>query len=90
MLYRADEIGWCELKSSVDGVNVGLGVREQPQPGGATPVFGVTDIAAAHEALKAHEVKFDGDIQTIEGMVKLLTFYDPDGNALMLYQDLQS
>ena len=30
----------------------------------------------------------DGDIRDIPGMVRLLTFYDPDDNALMLYQDL--
>jgi len=33
-------------------------------------------------------VKFDGETETIEGMVSTATFYDPDGNALMLAQDL--
>ena len=33
-------------------------------------------------------VKFDGATETIEGMVSTATFYDPDGNALMLAQDL--
>jgi len=32
-------------------------------------------------------VKFDGDTITIEGMVKIATFYDPDGNAMMLAED---
>jgi hypothetical protein len=52
------------------------------------PTWGVTDIVASKAALAAHGVAFDGDIMEIAGMVKLLTFFDPDGNALMLYQDL--
>ena len=90
LIYRADEIGWCELHSPVDRVNVGLSAVESPAPGGATPTFGVSDIAAAEAALAKHDVKTDGGVQTIEGMVKLLTFFDPDGNTLMLYQDLQN
>ena len=33
-------------------------------------------------------MRFDGPTQEIPEMVKLATFYDPDGNKLMLYQDL--
>ncbi|MCV6548604.1 MAG: hypothetical protein OIF56_15220 [Cohaesibacter sp.] len=33
-------------------------------------------------------VKFDGETIVVDGMVKTATFYDPDGNALMLAQDL--
>lgn len=90
LIYRMDEIGWCEMHSPVDRVNVGLSAVEQPTPGGSTPTFGVNDIELAQAELAKHEVRTDGDIQTIEGMVKLLTFFDPDGNTLMLYQDLQT
>lgn len=90
LLYRMDDLGWCELKSSVDKVNVGLSVVEKPNPGGATPTFGVLDIEAAETSLKANGVRIDGEIMTIEGMVRLLTFYDPDDNSLMFFQDLQS
>ena len=38
--------------------------------------------------IERREVNFDGDIRTISGMVKLVTFYDPDGNCYMLYQDI--
>ena len=85
--YRMDELGWCELKSSVDRVTVGLSVVETPNPGGATPTFGVSDIEAAKSALEAHNVRIDGDVITIENMVRLLSFYDIDGNALMFYQE---
>ena len=89
LLYQVDEIGWCELSSSVDRVNVGLSVCEEVNPGGSTPTFGVEDIEAAKSSLEGNGVRVDGDVMTIEGMVKFLTFYDPDGNALMFYQDLQ-
>ncbi len=90
LLYRADEIGWCELSTHMAGVNVGLSEnREVAQGGGATNVWGVTDIEAAKARLDAHGVRLDGDIQTIPDLVKLLTFYDPDGNAMMLSQSLQ-
>ena len=91
LLYRMDEIAWCELESPVSRVNIGLSqVESVPQGGGATLTFGVADIDAAKAMLDDAGVRQDGPVQEIPGMVKLLTFYDPDGNALMLYQDLSS
>ena len=89
-MYRLDDVGWCELTSSVEKVNVGLSVVESPNPGGATPTFGVQDIKAAEASLRSKGVRIDGDIVTIEGMVSLLTFYDQDENSLMFYQELAS
>ncbi len=89
LIYRMDDLGWCELRSPVDRVNVGLSQVEDPEVrGGATLTFGVADIGSARAALEAHDVPFDGDTLTHEGMVSLATFYDPDGNKLMIYQDL--
>ena len=88
LIYKLDDMGWCELSTGVERVSVGLGVREDVQPGGATPTFGVTDIEEARASLETNGVKLDGDIMEIPEMVKLQTFYDPDGNSLMLYQDL--
>lgn len=88
LLYRMDDMGWCELVTEVPGVNVGLSQVETVEPkGGATLTFGVRDIAAARRRLEDAAVPFDGPTMTIEGMVSLATFYDPDGNKLMLYQD---
>ncbi|MEM8815763.1 MAG: VOC family protein [Pseudomonadota bacterium] len=84
--YRMDEIGWCELKSPVEHVKMGLSVVETPNPGGATPTFGVADIEKARASLVASGVRIDGEIITIEKMVRFLSFYDPDDNALMFYQ----
>ncbi len=90
LLYYMEELGWCELKSPVAKVNVGLSqVEKMPPPGGnAVLTWGVKDIEAARAELRKKDVKFDGDIRIISGMVKLATFYDIDGNCFMLYQDL--
>lgn len=89
LLYRLETIAWCELKTSVARVNVGLSEVEAPGgKGGATLTFGVVDIEAAKAELDRHNVRQDGPIRDIPDMVRLLTFYDPDDNALMLYQEL--
>jgi len=89
LLYRRDDIAWCELSTGVAHVNVGLGQREKAGgEGGATLTFGVTDIDAAKAALDRHGVRQDGPIRDIPDMVRLLTYFDPDGNALMFYQVL--
>jgi len=38
--------------------------------------------------LESLGTKFDGDTYQIGDMVRLATFYDPDGNAWMLAQQL--
>lgn len=90
LLYHFDEAGWSELQTKTEGVTLGLGEQAEPSPGNTVPVFGVADIAAARAALENVDVKFDGETETIEGMVSTATFYDPDGNALMLAQDLSN
>ena len=87
LLYRRDDIGWCELTTGVDKVNVGLSERRDGGgSGGATLTFGVTDIEVAKADLDAQGVRQDADIMEIPGLVRLLTFFDPDDNALMFYQ----
>ena len=87
--YTLDDWGWAELRSPVTGANIGIGQEEQVHPaGGATVTFGVADIDAARAWLEAHDTRFDGETREIEGMVRLATFYDPDGNTLMLAQRL--
>ncbi|MDA4845757.1 VOC family protein [Hoeflea poritis] len=88
LLYHADDAGWSEVRTMTEGVTIGLGEQAEPTPGNSVPVFGVADIASARKALEAADVRFDGETETIEGMVSTATFYDPDGNALMLAQDL--
>lgn len=90
VLYKMDDIGWCELQTEVARVNVGLSqVEKAGGTGGATLTFGVNNIDTARKQLEERDVRFDGPTQTIDGMVKLATFFDPDDNAIMLFQDLQ-
>lgn len=87
LLYHMDEVGWSELKTNIEGVTMGLGEQTEPTPGNTVPVFGVKDIVDARNRLEAADVKFDGPTEVIEGMVSTATFYDLDGNAMMLAQD---
>ncbi|MCC3861770.1 VOC family protein [Pseudemcibacter aquimaris] len=88
VLYHADDVGWSELQTKTDGVTMGLGEHTEPAPGNCVPVFGTTNIDSDRAKLEQVGVKFDGDTEVIKGMVKTATFYDPDGNALMLAEDL--
>ncbi|MEM5502456.1 MULTISPECIES: VOC family protein [Ahrensia] len=87
-IYHADDAGWSELQTNTQGVTIGLGEHTKPVPGNCVPVFGIADLDSARQKLEQAKVKFDGETDVIEGMVKTATFYDPDGNAMMLAQDL--
>jgi len=89
LVWDSDEIGFCELQSPIKEVFVGLSDVESPKvDGGATLTWGVDDIAAVRARLEAAGVKFDGATREHPGVVKLATFFDPDGNHLMLYESL--
>src|SRR5688572_22561701 len=92
MLYKVDEIGWAEVATEVAGgkVNIGLSQVEKPKAGGGpVPTFGVQNIEKSRAMLESKKVRFDGPTREYPGMVKLATFFDPDGHALMLYESLQ-
>ncbi len=88
LMYHMREMGWCEMATPVARVQVGLSQVEDPKVRGVTLTWGVNDIESARKTLEADRVRFDGPTQEIPGMVKLATFYDPDGNTYMLYQSL--
>ncbi|WP_432449736.1 VOC family protein [Aliiroseovarius marinus] len=88
LLYHADEAGWSEMQTNTPGVTLGFGEHTKPAPGNCVPVFGIADLDAARQKLEQADVRFDGPTDVVEGMVKTATFYDPDGNALMLAEDL--
>lgn len=87
-LYHADEAGWSEVQTNTVGVTLGFGEQARPAPGNCVPVFGIADLDEARRKLEQARVVFDGATDVIEGMVKTATFFDPDGNALMLAEDL--
>ncbi|CUH76456.1 putative enzyme related to lactoylglutathione lyase [Tritonibacter multivorans] len=88
VLYHADAAGWSELQTKTPGVVMGLGEHTKPAPGNCVPVFGIADLDGARATLEQAGVAFDGATDVVEGMVKTATFFDPDGNALMLAEDL--
>ena len=90
LIYKLDDMGWAEVTSPTKNVTLGLSQVEKVETaGGATVVFGVVNMDEARGQLEAQDVRFDGETQTIPEMVKLATFFDPDGNKFMLSQDLQ-
>ena len=91
VVFELESWGWAQLQSPVDGLLIGIGQSEEVKTGGgATLTFTVKDIEAARSYLEGEGVAFDGEISQVEDMVRLTTFYDPDGNALMLAQQLQT
>ena len=66
-----------------------LVLHRAPRGGSYTLTFTVEDIDAARAYLEGEGVRFDGDTSQVEDMVRLATFYDPDGNALMLAEQLR-
>lgn len=88
--YRLDDAGWAEFITPTQNLYLGLSAKENvPAGGGAVVTLGVKDIDQARKELTAHKVKME-DLVEVPGMVKLFTFFDPDGNALMMAQDLSA
>ena len=87
-VFKVPEAGWAEVVTSVVGVSIGLNVGAESTGSGTTPVFGVVDIDVARAELEGKGVRFDGDTIELPGMVKLASFFDPDGNRYMLAQSL--
>lgn len=81
------EFGWAELATATPDVHIGLSEVAAPGvTGGAIVSLGVADIDQARRALEAAAVRFDGPTHEIAGVTRLATFFDPDGNRLMLHE----
>lgn len=90
VVWDNEEMGMSFVKTPVPGVHLDLSQVEEPSTrGGATLVWDVQDVAAARAKLEAKGVTFDGPTREFGGMVKLATFFDIDGNRLMLYESVQ-
>lgn len=89
-MFKVAEAGWAEVSTPADSVSIGLDQTDADVEGsgGSVPVFGVVDIDAARAELEAKGVEFAGDTVELPGMVKLATFFDPDGNRYMFAQSL--
>ncbi|HSF23365.1 MAG TPA: VOC family protein [Blastocatellia bacterium] len=81
--------GWVEFSHAEGAASIGLNqMRENDNERGATVVLRVEDLARAQEDLMKKDVKFEGSVEEIPGVVRIATFRDPDGNRLQLVQVL--
>jgi lactoylglutathione lyase len=83
---RAGE-DWAEF--DVAGTTVALhGTREghAPPQGGATVVFEVDDLEGEMNALRGKNVTFDGEVAEVPGYGRFVSFRDPDGNILQIFE----
>ena len=81
--------GWCEFSHAEGAASIGLNqMREGDDERGATVVLRVDDLARAQAELTKKDVKFEGSVEEIPGVVRIATFRDPDGNRLQLMQVL--
>ena len=87
-VFKVPEAGWAEVATSVAGVSIGLNAGDESTGSGTIPVFGVVEIDVARTELEGKGVRFDGATTELPGMVKLASFFDPDGNRYMLAQSL--
>ena len=88
LICHADEAGSSEIATNADHLTIGLEEHVEPVQGNCVPVFEISDIDDARQKMERFGIKFDGDTIVVEGMVRTATFYDTDGNAPMLAQDL--
>lgn len=88
ILFENEEMGMSYLATAVENVWLDLSQVENPEPKGTALVWGVTSVDDARKEIEAKGVRFDGPTREFGGMVKLATFFDPDGNTLMFYENL--
>lgn len=90
--FVVEEGSWAEFTSPVENVIIGLsGIPEGETHPGSSPVnitFAVDNVDAARAHLEAKGVEFDGPTTELPGMVRLANFRDPDGNVMLLAQNL--
>ena len=81
----------AEMNTHIEGLVLGMSPAAKPRVDGAcTLVLGVEDLDSARMTLENAGVEFAGETEVIPEVLKLATFFDPDRNRLMLYQDMTS
>lgn len=88
VVFNDPESGMAMLSTTTEGCIIGFSEAQEVVPSSSSTVFEVYDIEAARKELEQKGVVFVGDIETVPDMVKLATFFDPDGHSLMLSEEL--
>lgn len=90
--FGMDQMGWQQYAVAPGSPDLAIARADNGQAtgpgGGAIAVLAVKDIEAARKRLVANEVRCD-EVSDIPNVVRLCTFYDPDGNRLQLSQALE-
>jgi catechol 2,3-dioxygenase-like lactoylglutathione lyase family enzyme len=82
--FVADESAWVALDR--DRTEIALAEGE-PQAEGGVATIDVEDIKAERERLERANVRV-GTVFELQGAMRLLDVYDPDGNRIQLTEDL--
>ena len=88
VLFEDADFGMSYLSTPVPNVWLDLSQVESVTNGGPSLVWGVVSADEARAQLEAKGVKFDGPNRSLGEIVRLSTFFDPDGNTLMFYENL--
>lgn len=81
--------GWAEFSHGKGAAAIGLsGNPANTMQSGATVVLQVEDIDKTRQELIRHGVKFENEVEEVQGVVRLTAFRDPFGNLLQLAQPL--
>ncbi|GAB2532982.1 VOC family protein [Gracilibacillus alcaliphilus] len=82
------ENGMGSVHTNTKDCYIGFSEAEQVVPSTAAAVIEVEDIDATVKHLKEKGIVFNGEVSTIPGYAKLITFKDPDGHDMELSQTL--
>jgi predicted enzyme related to lactoylglutathione lyase len=86
--YADENLGWIAYEAGIPGLEFGISRVEKKIVGDAgVVVLEVEDALKVAEELKSKGVECKKP-QDIPGMVRLIRFFDPDGNLLQLAQSL--
>ena len=88
VVFSEADMGMSYMSTPVANVWLDLSQVERPEVRGPALVWGVESVDRARAQLEAKGVRFDGPTREFGGMVRLATFFDPDGNTLMFYENL--
>ena len=85
MLHRAGD-DWTEFDAGP--IRLALHGTDREVPGSGTVVFEVADLDAERWRLEQQGVRFDDYVGEVDGRLRFMTFHDPDGNPVQIFEKL--
>jgi len=84
---KIDDPAWCEMATPVAGLSLGLAEVDRVRAGDSMLTLMVDDVVAAREQLLDRKADVS-EVVIVDSVARVVTLMDPDGNALMLREDL--